>query len=166
MRRLLVIGPSYRRNQSSSSLPAVERYDGLFYRVARKYLGNVRDVDVLVMKDDLTLVNGGTPLLYTPPKGGKWGMQTIPEAIVNKATKRNKATLSKKLKGGIYSEVFLAMGKMYAKALPDFSRYNIEVVFPTSGGAGSKAQALKNWMREEITTSRILEKESTLIENL
>jgi len=142
-----VLGPSYRRRKGSGSVPAIERYDGLFYRVARKYLKDVRDVDVLVMKDDLTLVDAKTPLPYTPPEGEKWGRQPISEESVERARKRNATILSKKLKDGGYSEVFIAMGKKYAEALPDYlSQYNVKVVFPTSGGPGPKALALKNWM--------------------
>lgn len=64
-RRLLVLGPSFRRNKSRGILPAIERYDGLFCRVARKYLGDVKDVNVVVMVDDLTLVDSATPLPYS-----------------------------------------------------------------------------------------------------
>jgi hypothetical protein len=67
-RLLLILGPSFRRNKRSEPLPALERYDGLFFRVARKYLGNAKDVDVIVMKDDLTLVDGTAPLTYEPPR--------------------------------------------------------------------------------------------------
>lgn len=141
-----MIGPSYRRNESIGTLPAIERFDGLFYRVARKYLKDVRDVDVLVMKDDLTLVDAKTLLPYTPPEGEKWGGQSISEEDVERARKWNETVLSKKLKDGGYSEVFIAMGKKYAEALPDLSQYNVKVAFPTSGGLGPKALALKEWI--------------------
>jgi hypothetical protein len=44
------------------------------------------------------------------------------------------------------------MGKDYALALPDLSYYCNKVIFPTSGGAGPKAQALKNWFIEKRRT--------------
>jgi hypothetical protein len=47
-RRLLVLGPSFRRRRDVGLLPALERFDGLFFRVARKYLSRARDVDVVV----------------------------------------------------------------------------------------------------------------------
>ena len=50
-KRLLILGPSFRRNRRDESLPALERYDGIFFRVARRYLGEVKDVDVIVMRD-------------------------------------------------------------------------------------------------------------------
>ena len=38
------------------------------------------------------------------------------------------------------------MGKKYAMALPELSKYNVNVVFPTCGGPGPKAKALKEWL--------------------
>jgi len=145
---MLILGPSFRRNKRSEPLPALERYDGLFFRVARKYLENVRNLDVIVMKDNLTLVDGEAPLAYSPPKGGKWSMQSLQKKAVDESRKRNQDYLDQKMRAGRYAEVFIAMGKKYAEALPDFSKYNVKVIFPASGGPGPKAKALKEWLTE------------------
>lgn len=147
-RRLLVLGPSFRRNKSGGVLPALERFDGLFFRVARKYLGGVRDVDVVVMVDDLSLVYGDAPLPYRKPEGSEWGRQKFSREVLEKAKMKNEEFLGKKLKNGRYSEVYLAMGKQYAEAMPDLAKCNIEIVFPTSGRLGPKARALKEWICE------------------
>jgi hypothetical protein len=124
----------------------LERFDGLFFRVARKHLSNAKDVGVLVMTDDLTLVDATTPLVYREPVGAKWGGRRSPEEALERAKAVNERILEEKLKSGQYSEVFLAMGKEYAKALPDLARFRVRIVFPTSGGLGPKAQALKQWI--------------------
>jgi hypothetical protein len=147
-KRLLILGPAFRRRKEDGLLPAFERYDGLFYRVARKYLGDVKDVDVVVMKNDLTLVDGSAPLPYIEPEGLNWGVKTIPKKIVEDAKKINESYLKNKLKRKKYYEVFISMGKAYATALPDIAANNIKVVFPTSGGPGPKAQALKEWLKK------------------
>jgi len=146
MRRLLVLGPSFRRRRDEGLLPALERFDGLFFRVARKYLGSVRGVDVVVMVDDLTLVDGDTPLAYREPVGSEWGKQRFSEEVLEKARAFNEKFLERKLRNGRYSEVYLAMGRQYARALPDLAKLGVKVVFPTSGGPGPKAQALKQWI--------------------
>jgi len=145
-RRLLVLGPSFRRRKGEELLPAFERYDGLFFRIARKYLGDVKDVDVVVMMNDLTLADGETPLPYKEPEGNQWGHQTMPAETLEAAKRRNKIFLEKKLRKGKYSEIFLSMGKKYAEALPDASQHGVRVIFPATGGPGPKAQALKNWI--------------------
>lgn len=144
-KRLLILGPSFRRNKSNEVLSALERYDGIYFRVARKYLSQVQNVDVVVMVDDLTLVEGASSLRYVPSKGNVWGRQSFHKDILEKARDRNEAFLRRKLNGGKYSKVFIAMGKKHANALPDLSRYNVKVIFPTHGGLGPKAKALKEW---------------------
>jgi hypothetical protein len=146
-RRLLILGPSFRRRRDESPLPALERFDGPFFRVARKHLSNAKDVDVLVMTDDLMLVDTTTPLTYREPVGTKWGGQRPSEEALERSKAVNERILEEKLKSGQYSEVFLAMGKEYAKALPDLARFGVKTVFPTGGGPGPKAQALKLWIK-------------------
>lgn len=143
--RLLVLGPSFRRKKSESLLPAFQRYDGLFFRVAKKYLKDVNDVDVAVMTDNLVLVDGSSPLSYNEPEGTQWGRKTILKSLVEKARVKNRSYLRRKLEDRKYSEIFISMGKAYADALPDLSNYGIRVVFPASGGPGPKALALKQW---------------------
>ena len=145
-RRLLILGPSFKRKRDAGLLPALERYDGIFFRIARRYLSNVKDVDVLVMADDLTLVDGNTPLAYHAPKGNMWSKQEFSVEIIEKAKAKNEVFLYNKLKNRTYSEVFLAMGKQYANALPNLEQINVKVIFPTHGGLGPKAQALKRWL--------------------
>jgi hypothetical protein len=117
----------------------------LFFRVARKYLDKVKGVDVAVMTDDLTLLDGSAPLPYDEPEGTSWGDKTIMKRTVEGARVVNRDYLGKKLKGKKYHEIFIAMGKEYATALPDLAQYGVNVVFPASGGPGPKAQALKKW---------------------
>ena len=148
-RRLLVLGPSFRRNKSGEPLAAVVRYDGLFYRVARKHLSTVRDVDVIVMIDNLSLTEGVAPLAYSEPKGKEWEKHTFPSEIKKEAKIKNEDFLIRKLKTKKYSEIFISMGRKYAEALPDLTQYGIRVIFPTSGGPGPKARALRAWITKE-----------------
>jgi len=145
-KRLLILGPSFRRNKTNDPLPALDRYDGVFFRVARKYLGEVKDVDVVVMRDDLTLVDGEAPIPYVPPVGDVWGRQYFSKEELDKAREANEDFLNKKLRSRRYSEIFIAMGKKHAKALPDLSHHDVKVIFPTYGGPGPKARALKEWL--------------------
>ncbi|MCS7096760.1 MAG: hypothetical protein RMK50_06860, partial [Nitrososphaerota archaeon] len=110
-------------------MSALERFDGLFFRVARKYLGSVKDVDVVVMVDDLTLVDGDEPLAYREPVGGEWGKQKFSREVLEGARVFNERFLDRKLRNGRYGEVYLAMGRQYAMALPDLAKLGVKVVF-------------------------------------
>lgn len=144
-RRLLILGPSFRRNEGES-LTAFERYSGVYFRVAKKHLKHTCDVDVVVMTDDLVLTDDSSSLPYVPPEGDVWGNQSFPKDILEDAKRRNYVFLMRKLKSEEYSEVFIAMGRKHAKALPDLSCYDFRLVFPTLGGLGPKARALKEWI--------------------
>ena len=146
----MVLGPSFRRRKAGVVLSALERYDGIFFRVARKYLDEAGDVDVVVMGDDLVLVDGGAPLPYKAPAGDVWGGLSFSKEELEEARKRNEKFLRRKLRGGRYSEVFIAMGKKHAEALPDLSQYNVKVIFPATGGPGPKAKALKEWLTRGV----------------
>lgn len=143
---LLILGPSFRRNTKNEPLAAIERFDGLFFRIARKYLKTTKDVDTAVMLDDLTLVDGTTSVQYTEAEGAQWGGKKILKNTLENSREKNRKYLTTKLKSKKYSEVFLSIGKEFAKALPDFNEYGVKVIFPTNGGLGPKAQALKEWL--------------------
>jgi len=153
-KRLLILGPSFRRNKTNDPLPALDRYDGVFFRVARKYLEKVKDVDVVVMRDDLLLVDGEALMPYIPPAGDVWGRQYFSKEELGKAREKNEDFLDKKLRNRRYSEIFIAMGKKHREALPDLSGYNVRVIFPTHGGPGPKARALREWIIRGCVSER------------
>jgi hypothetical protein len=144
---LLLLGPSYRRNLSNEAIPAINRYDGLFVRIARKYTEK-QEVDIVLMLDDLTLVNGSTRLPYIRPEGVDWKSRSFSDEVISKAMGKNTAFLRKKLRNNKYSEIFLAMGKGYAQAIPDSGNLGVQVVFPATGGIGPKAVALIEWLKK------------------
>lgn len=72
MVRLLLLGPSYRSNASPQPLPALERYDGVYFRLVRKHLPMVRDVKVYVVTEDLELVRADQQIPYKLPIGKSW----------------------------------------------------------------------------------------------
>jgi hypothetical protein len=143
---LLVLGSSFRRNTGKAPLSACERFDGLFFRIARKYLKIAKGVDVAVMLDDLTLVDGSTLLPYMEPEGTKWGGQLISKPLIENALEKNCKYFRLKFKNKKYDEVFLSMGKKYATTIPDLTDYGVKLIFPTNGGLGPKALALKEWL--------------------
>ena len=79
--------------------------------------------------------------------GETWTKNKLAEEMVEKARFENGIFLAKKLGTEKYSEIFLSMGKEYAGALPLPSDYGGKVVFPTTGGPGPKARALKQWLQ-------------------
>lgn len=157
-KRLLILGPSFRRKEGIDSLPAFERYDGVFYRVAKKHLKDraiSKLVDIVVMNDKLTLVDGSAPTPNDAPEGTSWGGKKILKNCIANAKEDNSIYLEKKLKKTKYEEIFIAMGKDYAVGLPDLKLYGATVIFPTTGGIGPKAVALIEWLTSVSSLTQI-----------
>ena len=78
MAKLLILGPSFRRNSNPELIPAIERYDGLYYRIVRKYMNKLKkkDIDVIIITEDLNVLFPETKIPYKPPVGEKW--RTLP----------------------------------------------------------------------------------------
>jgi hypothetical protein len=74
-------------------------------------LGNVKDVDVLVMVDDLTLVDTTTPLAHHEPVGTKWGGRRLPKEALEKARAINGRVLEERLKRGSIVRGVLGYGE-------------------------------------------------------
>lgn len=86
---------------------------------------------------------------YDEPEGTSWGDKTIMKKTVESAKVINEDYLGKKLKGKKYREVFIAMGKEYAAALPDLSQYGVNIVFPAGGGPDLKLKHSKNGLIQD-----------------
>jgi len=145
-RKLLIMPPSYRR-RIEPDLPAIERYDGVLYRVLRRNLKSDK-VDILVLTEDLKLVWGNEKLPYRKPEGDRWsryGPQDIPDNVV----KKNIEFLKKVLEKGDYDEVFVALGEKFRKAIGDLEKItNVRVTYIKGRGLGPYAQCLKEWLKK------------------
>jgi len=146
MAKLLILGPSYRRNPSPEPLPAIERYDGLFYRIVRRYMDKLRekDIDVVIITEELDVVTPETKLPYKPPVGESW--RSIPPITKDpekvELLRRRILELVKERK---YEEVFVTLNRHYQALLPNLTTYVGKIIVHFKG-IGSKAQALKQWL--------------------
>ncbi len=145
-RKLLIMPPSYRR-RTEPDLPAIERYDGVLYRVLRRNLKS-KDVDILVLTEDLKLVWGNEKLPYKKPKGDKWSGYK-PQDIPDDTVKKNMEFLKEVLEKGNYDEVFVALGEKFRKAIGDLEKVtNVRVTYIEGRGLGPYAQCLKEWLKK------------------
>ena len=141
--KLLILGPSYRRNPSPEPLPAIERYDGLFYRIIRRNIdaAKKKNIDIIIITEDLEIVTPETMLPYRPPIGEKWKtMPPMSKDPIKIEKLRNK--ILELIKSKKYDEIFIALNKYYQALLPDLSSYT-KMILADFKGLGPKARALK-----------------------
>ena len=146
MPKLLILGPSFRRNPNPQLIPAIERYDGIFYRIVRKYADKLRekDIDVIIITEDLDVVTPDTKLPYKPPKGESW--KSLPPAEKDpEKIEALKSRILKLVEKRKYEEIFIALNRHYRALLPDLTAHTKKVI-ASFRGIGPKAQALKQWL--------------------
>jgi len=146
IKKLLILGPSYQRNEKQEPLPAVERYNGVFYKVFKKR--GKGKVDILILNDKLDLIWGNEYLPAIPAKEGKWGgygPKKIPKKIVN----RNIKILSDILNKNNYDEVFIALNRNFRRAIEGIDKLtDANIIYVRGRGIGVQANLLKNWLSE------------------
>ena len=146
MAKLLILGSSYRRNPSPEPLPAIERYDGQFYRIVRKYMDKLREknIDVIIITEDLDVVTPEMKLPYKPPTGERWGLFQ-PRVKDSEKVRRLQEQILEIVKSKRYDEIFVALNKYYRQLLPDLTPYANKVI-AYSKGFGEKMRYLKEWL--------------------
>jgi len=144
--KLLILGPTYRRSASPEPLPAIERYDGLLYRIVRRNMDKVKEkgMDIVIVTEDLEVVAPETKLPHKPPAGSKW--KTLPPTIMSsERIEKLRNQVLEIVRGKEYDEIFVALNKHYRQRLPDLTSYTKKVIADFEG-LGAKAKALKEWL--------------------
>ena len=150
MTKLLIIGPSYRRIEKEGLIPAIERYNGVFYRVTRKNNKN-KDLLIFVLTEDLELIDAASKIPYRSPKGEDWKKTKNPDhtsKYIEKMKGKNTLTLKKILDQGTIDEIFIAAGAIFRRALPTLDYFKGKIILPR-GGIGPTAKLLKDWLSEK-----------------
>ena len=117
--------------------PALELYDGPFYRVLRKNMPS--NLDVLILSARYGLIDSNKIISYYDQK------MTIERA--KELSEDVEIKLREKIKNKQYENVFVSLGKTYMAALENseklLKKYN---VFYATGPIGERLHQLKNWL--------------------
>lgn len=137
-RKLLILGCSKRKRELPEA-PAIEVYDGPYYRMLRK--AKLKAVDISILSAKYGLIDYKTKI---SPYERKM-TPDIAEGLRNAATSK----LLDLLKKNSYSEVVINLGEIYMKAL-DFQRLsqygaNYKIF---SGDMVKRVHTLKTWINE------------------
>jgi len=141
---LLILSCSQRKRRGPGLLPAIERYDGVSFRVIRKAMREGRwneNIDVLI----LSAKHG---FLKVDDK-----IEDYDEEITKERANELKgpvlAALQECLRQRSYADIFVNMGKGYLAALPEWHRLlsgtDTRVIYP-EGGIGKKLSSMKEWI--------------------
>lgn len=149
-RYLLVVGCSQRKRPDPGLLPAIERYDGPFFRVLRKarregYWTN--RVDVLILSAKYGLLEPNTAVeAYEMRMTAKKALDQQVEVA---------AVLDRYLAGGAYSGVFVNLGRTYLIAITqskELSHMSGNLSYG-NGAIGQRMSQMKRWLKQTAYTN-------------
>ena len=139
----MILSCSNAKKKSKGSLPAIERYDGINYRIIKKLQreGNFpADLDVVIISAKYGFLTPDIPIEYYDQKMTKERALELQSKVSSK--------LNEFLQNNGYSEIFVNLGKKYKLALNGFYEtvpQNTKII-DAEGGIGQKASRMKKWI--------------------
>jgi hypothetical protein len=142
-RRLLVVSCSERKRDDPNPLPALDRYDGVNFRVIKKAMREGRwpqGLDLLILSAEHGLIDPGQLI-------GPYDRRMTPQRVADLASKVGEV-LRRRFRRTAYDEIFVNAGKDYLPALTFLEELDNArlVVRYAEGGIGQKMAAMKRWI--------------------
>lgn len=140
---LLIIACSQRKRSDNGLLPAIERYDGVNFRVLHKAKREgyfPENLDILILSAKYGLIEASTPIENYDLKMTKQQAMGL-QGQVSK-------DLDKYLSKMSYEEIFVNLGKTYLITIASsgkIPKLNEKIVYATSG-IGQKMAQMKEWL--------------------
>ena len=145
-RRLIILSASQRRSTDPQPLPAIERYQGVFFRVVKKYLrqGKLKNADIIIVSERYGVLQADEEVPYHTPFQGKL---TLSKQMLEEINQKNLAKLKSIFSKTRYSEIIVVCGREFQELIKGFEELtDAKVVLCKGRGPGPKAQNLKQWI--------------------
>ena len=130
---LLIISCSQRKRTDPEPLPAIERYDGVNFRMIRKLRRQGElpaNLDVLIISAKYGLIKGGDVIAWYDQRMTRQRALELRDHVSN--------NLDGILRAGKYQEIFVNLGKDYMPMLEN-SKFIVDArVIHATGGIGRK----------------------------
>lgn len=148
MSLLIVVSCSQRKVRTPATpIPAIDRYDGIFYQVLRKAKREGRwgpAVQVVIISAKFGVLRPTTSIPYYDQRmTGRQAIRLKPS--VNRRLKRI-------IRDGRFARVCVNLGRMYEPLLSDLEE--LDNAIWASGGIGKRARTLKRWIDAGAATEK------------
>lgn len=142
--RCLLLSCAKAKRQDKCALPAIERYDGPYFRVLRRFfkqtLNAHQPVKVLILSAEYGLIDAAHPVMFYDRRMTSVRAEELRPQVLSK--------LKTYLNSFSFKELFILLGKDYSEAT-----LNFEGIIPpeitvlrAKGAQGRKAKELKCWL--------------------
>ena len=136
---LLIACSASKRQLPVTPIPAIERYDGVFVRVLRKWLRHRKPMvapDVLIISSRFGLIEGTTPISnYDERMTARRAEELAPTV---------RSVLRTHLRQKNYRRTFVNVGRDYLATFAGVDE--LKHASWASGGIGQRAQQMKRWL--------------------
>ncbi|MGF3573674.1 MAG: hypothetical protein ACQXXG_09700 [Candidatus Bathyarchaeia archaeon] len=157
LKKLIIISGSIRLlKEPTEPIPAIQRFDGVFIRLVRKYHKQLRDFDILILSPTYGLIKAEEKIGFTEPIRGSWRDLNLNENEISKLRESSLSTLQKLLKKKQYDEIYVNVGKSLLKTIEGFDKtvpQTIRITYAQGPGIGPKMAHMKNWIESWIKPS-------------
>ena len=146
---LLILGCSNRKNPIQTKVKPLDLYDGVNYRVLKKFFrkcGKPKNLEILIISAKYGLLKMDDMIEYYDEKMTIQRANVLHDSIMKR--------LKKFLEGKKFDEVHLNMGKTYLKAIEGYENlfHGSKIIYDPRG-IGCKMQSMKIWL-EKIVMKR------------
>lgn len=144
MAELLIQGCSNTKRDPDAKLPAIELYDGYFYRIIEKAArtGTLRGaVDILILSAEHGLLDPETPIRAYDRRMTEQRARELNENVVKQ--------LQQRLSRRAYERVWVNLGTDYQPAVAGFTTTASVPVVHLSGRLGKRGHQLKKILRAD-----------------
>jgi hypothetical protein len=154
MKNLIIVSGSTRLNKEPSHpIPAIQRFDGVFIRLIRKYYRQTKNIDVLILSPVYGLISGEEKIEFKEPIGESWRELNLDSDTISKIRESNLKKLMKWLSKRNYTEIYVNVGKNMLKLIEGFEKIvpqTITVTYAQGPGIGPKMTHMKSWIESRI----------------
>jgi hypothetical protein len=137
------------RREPLEPIPALERFNGVFTKLIKKYDKELRDVDVLILSPIYGLVRAEENIVYKEPVGLSWGALGMSHGEIAEMRESNLINLRKRLGRRHYDEVYVNVGKSMLELIEGFDtmfRTNVKITYSQGNGIGPKMRHMRDWI--------------------
>ena len=150
MKKLIIVSGSTRvLKEPADPIPALQRFDGMFIRLIRKYYKQLRGVDVLVLSPVYGLVRAEEKIGFKEPIPGSWRNLVLGDMDILRLKESSLLSLQNLLVQQRYDEIYVNLGKNMLKIVEGFDKVvprTTKITYSQGRGIGPKMSHMKEWI--------------------
>jgi hypothetical protein len=154
LRNLIIVSGSARvAREPAEPVPALQRFDGIFTRLIRKYHKQLRGFDILIVSPIYGLVTAEQKIGFRQPVNGSWRDPLLADKDVSRLRESSLLTLRNILARQQYDEIYVNVGKNMLRIIDGFEKMaprRTRITYAEGPGIGPKLTHMKKWIESHV----------------